>query len=124
MPGAVLASLAEELTRLAAPTQRMLRGAAVTGDPFEADVAIAAAGVEEDAAMDAFDALLDAGLVRPTDVPRRFRFRHPLVRRAVYESTPGGWLLGAHARAAQSLAAAWCTGGHAGAPRRVRRPRR
>ena len=105
MPGAVLASLAEELTRLAAPTQRMLRGAAVTGDPFEADVAIAAAGVEEDAAMDAFDALLDAGLVRPTDVPRRFRFRHPLVRRAVYESTPGGWLLGAHARAAQSLAA-------------------
>ena len=92
-------------TRLAAPTQRMLRGAAVTGDPFEADVAIAAAGVEEDAAMDAFDALLDAGLVRPTDVPRRFRFRHPLVRRAVYESAPGGWLLGAHARAAQSLAA-------------------
>ena len=105
VPGAVLASLAEELTRLAPSTQRMLRGAAVTGDPFEADVAIAAAGVEEDAAMDAFDALLDAGLVRPTDVPRRFRFRHPLVRRAVYESTPGGWLLGAHARAAQSLAA-------------------
>ena len=39
-----------------------------------------------------------------TDVPRRFRFRHPLVRRAVYESAPGGWLLGAHERCARLLA--------------------
>ena len=39
-----------------------------------------------------------------TDVPRRFRFRHPLVRRAVYEATPGGWRLGAHERCAQALA--------------------
>ena len=105
VPGAVLASLAEELGLLGEQAQRLLRGAAVTGDPFEADVAIVAAGSEEAAAMDAFDELLEAGLIRPTEVPRRFRFRHPLVRRAVYESTPGGWLLGAHARAAQSLAA-------------------
>ena len=40
----------------------------------------------------------------PTDVPRRFRFRHPLVRRAVYASTPPGWILGAHARCAVELA--------------------
>ncbi|WP_028063190.1 helix-turn-helix transcriptional regulator [Solirubrobacter soli] len=103
VPAAVLASLAEEVGLLPAQTQRLLRGAAVTGDPFDADVAVAAAGVEEPAAMDAFDELLAAGLLRSTEVPRRFRFRHPLVRRAVYESTPGGWLLGAHGRAATSL---------------------
>ena len=54
--------------------------------------------------MDAVDELLQLDLVRETDVPRRFRFRHPLVRRAVYDATPGGWRLGAHERCAQLLA--------------------
>ena len=43
------------------------------------------------------DELLAAGLIRPTESARDFRFRHPIVRRAVYESTPGAWQLGAHA---------------------------
>ena len=52
----------------------------------------------------AIDELLRLDLIRQTDVPRRFRFRHPLVRRAVYESMPGGWRLGAHERCADALA--------------------
>ena len=54
----------------------------------------------------AFDELLELDLIRPTATPRRFRFRHPIVRRAVYDSAPGGWRIGAHARASAALEAA------------------
>ena len=55
--------------------------------------------------MEALDELLRLDLLRTTDVPRRFRFRHPLVRRAVYDATAAGWRLGAHERCAAALAA-------------------
>jgi DNA-binding NarL/FixJ family response regulator/tetratricopeptide (TPR) repeat protein len=105
VPAAVAASLSEELGLLSESARLVLEGAAVAGDPFEPELAAAAAATSEVAAMDAVDELLQLDLVRNTDVPRRFRFRHPLVRRAVYDATPGGWRLGAHERCAKALAA-------------------
>ena len=105
VPAAVAASLAEELTLLSAVGRLVLEGAAVAGDPFEPELAAAAAATSEAAGMHAVDELLGLDLIRTTDVPRRFRFRHPLVRRAVYEATAGGWWLGAHERCAEALAA-------------------
>jgi DNA-binding CsgD family transcriptional regulator len=104
VPQAVAAALTGELALLADEDRRVLEGAAVAGDPFEPELAASAAGVSEDTALSALDELLARDLVRATEVPRRFRFRHPLVRGAVYEAAPGGWLLTAHERAAAALA--------------------
>src|SRR5512133_2986359 len=109
VPSAVAASLAEELTLLSDGGRRVLEGAAVAGDPFEPELAAAAAATSEAAAMQAVDELLELDLISTTDVPRRFRFRHPLVRHAVYEATAAGWRLGAHERCAAALAARGAT---------------
>jgi ATP/maltotriose-dependent transcriptional regulator MalT len=105
VPSAVAAALSEELALLSNSGRLVLEGAAVAGDPFEPEMAAAAAATSEAAAMNAVDELLQLDLVRGTDVPRRFRFRHPLVRRAIYATTPAGWRLGAHERCAEALAA-------------------
>ena len=47
--------------------------------------------------------LVAADLVRGTEDVRRFRFRHPIVRRTVYETVGPGRRLAGHARAAAGL---------------------
>jgi DNA-binding NarL/FixJ family response regulator/tetratricopeptide (TPR) repeat protein len=105
VPRAVAAAIVAELESLSPPSRAFLDAAAVAGEPFEPDLAAAIAELSDEEGLAALDDLLAVDLVRPTEVPRRFGFRHPLVRRSVYESAPGGWRLAAHARAAAALAA-------------------
>ena len=105
IPGAVQGALAEEMAVLSPRAQALIQGAAVAGDPFEIGLAAAVGDRPKGEELAALDELLDADLVRPSPIPRRFEFRHPLVRHAVYEAAGPGWRIGAHARAAAALAA-------------------
>ena len=103
VPPAVIAALRSELSALSAVERELLGGGAVAGEPFEIDLAAAAAGLDREAALTALDRLLACELVRPTDTPLRFGFRHPLVRRAVYQDQGAGWRVSAHARVVAAL---------------------
>ena len=118
-PAAVAASLAEELASLAGTSARCSRPRPSRASRSSPISPRRSPSCRRQTALDALDALLELDLLRPTPVPRRFVFRHPLVRRAVYESAAGGWRLAAHARAATELAARGARRVGARAPRRA-----
>ncbi len=104
VPARVAASIAGELEELTPIARKMLRAAAVVGEPFDPELPARVAEVSEEEALAALDELSDFDLVRASPETRSFRFRHPIVRRAVYESGKPGGLIRAHRRAAAALA--------------------
>lgn len=98
------AVLHAELDGLSEQSRHVAHAAAVLDDPFALDVV---AHVAELSFLDTNQALADlvaCDLIRQDGV--RWRYRHPLVRRAAYRSASRGWLHGAHARAARALTSA------------------
>ena len=104
VPAPVLAAVRGEIERLSPAGHQLIRGGAVAGDPFNLELAAACGELDDQRSLETVDELLVAGLVRPTESPRRFAFRHPLVRRAVLDWAGSGWALSAHERAARALA--------------------
>lgn len=102
-PPLVRASLMGELGSLPRSARLLLEAAAVTGDPFEYGLASETSDLDEVELLESLDQLLSRDLIRTTTVPGRFRFRHPIVRQAVYESIRMGQRLTAHRRAADVL---------------------
>jgi len=105
LPTTLAAVVGQELEQLPPDARALLDGAAVAGDPFDLDVAAAAAGIGRADAAAALDAVVAVDLVRPAEHRRTFRFRHPLVHRAIADAAPPGWRLLAHERAAYALLA-------------------
>ena len=102
-PAAVSASIRDELAGLSPEARATLDAAAIAGESFEPQLVAAIAERPESLTLPALDDLLAVDFIRPTDAPRRFRFRHPIVRRLVYDELPRAWRLGAHTRAAAAL---------------------
>jgi len=106
LPPTLIAAVTLELAGLPQASRRLIDGAAVAGDRFDPELAVAAAGLgATELGAEELDRLVAADLVRPTGDGRAFAFRHPLVQRAVYDAAPPAWRLAAHERAAAVLAA-------------------
>jgi DNA-binding NarL/FixJ family response regulator len=103
VPPEVARAIAAELAELSPSARALAEASAVVGDPFEIDVAAAALDRPEEEMLEALDELVAKELLRVTDVPRRFQFRHPIVRSAVYASCPPSVLLSCHRRAGEAL---------------------
>ena len=127
MPEAIAAAIVGELDALSAagapPRRRRRRSPATrSSSTSRSPTAGDGRGRTRCAALD--ELLSGHDLVRPDDVPRRFHFRHPLVRRAVYEACPPGARLRRARRSADALAARGAAGRGARPPRRARRAAR
>ena len=70
---------------------------------FDTGLVAAVAGIGPADAVAAVDRLVERDLVRADTVAGRYRYRHPLVRSAAYQSAGASWRLTAHARAAAAL---------------------
>ena len=103
LPPTLRAAVQLEVGALPRATRMLLDGAAVAGDRFDPELAAEAGGLLPSDALVLLDRLVAADLVRSTGDGRAFRFRHPLVRRAVYDDAPPAWRLAAHERAAGAL---------------------
>jgi DNA-binding NarL/FixJ family response regulator len=104
VPGSIVAAVRDEVASLPPDVRALVEAAAVAGDPFDFDLAARIAGLETLAALAALDVAERHALVRPTGDPRRFAFRHPVVRSAAYAALGPGARLARHAAAARQLA--------------------
>src|SRR5262249_3929761 len=103
LPPCLLAAVGVEVNRLDDEARTLLHGAAVVGDPFDPELAAVAAEAAVAAVARPPGAVGAADFVRFTGDGRGFAFRHPLVRRVVYDAAPPAWALGAHERVAAVL---------------------
>jgi DNA-binding CsgD family transcriptional regulator len=101
-PQTVSRAVLARVSRIGAEAAALTEAVAVLGGRGELRHGAVLAGLEQDAAARAADALAQIGVLRPT---RPLRFTHPLVHAAVYEAIPPGRRSLMHRAAARLLAA-------------------
>lgn len=102
VPGRLRAALLSDVDAASAAAQHLARAAAVVGDPFDPDVVVEVAGLDRPAATAALDELHRRDVLRPESTTL-LRFRHPLLRRMIYDAAPPAWRRTAHRTAITAL---------------------
>jgi DNA-binding SARP family transcriptional activator len=106
VPAGVRDVLRARLARLPAQTSTFLMVAAVAGRGFDLDLVEAVTGLDDEAALDAAEAALLAGLVIEDDrAAGRYRFAHVLVRETIYQDISRARRARLHARVVDALVA-------------------
>jgi DNA-binding SARP family transcriptional activator len=104
LPDAVRDVVGARAGRLPEPARRLLEFAAVAGSEFDAELVRAGTGEPEEAVLDAFDAALQAGLLRELPGTERLAFAHALVRDALVGQLSAVRRVYLHRRIADALA--------------------
>jgi DNA-binding CsgD family transcriptional regulator len=94
-----------EIASLSAQDLTVASAAAVIGDPFSADLLAGVCELEERAVFSSLHRLVERDLIRSGTNGPALAFRHPLVRRVVYNRTDPVWRMGAHRRSLTRLTA-------------------
>ncbi len=102
LPEAAEDAIDRRLAALDDSAQRIVRTAALLGEPFAVDVLAAAVAVEREALREYLDLLVDAGLFEPTG-DDHLRFASGLVREVIVERVPDGERAALHREIAASL---------------------
>lgn len=103
LPPDVRAGILAELSGLSTEARQIIDAAAVTGEPFDAALAAHVAELSEDTALAAVHEPAVRDLIH-ADSGTSLRFRHELVRQAVFDQLSVGQRTRAHRRAAAALA--------------------
>ena len=101
-PQSVSRAVLARVTSMGDEPRALSEAVAVLGGRCELHLGASLAGLKQELAADASDALSQIGVLRPT---RTLQFVHPLVHTAVYEAMPPGRRSLAHQAAARLLAA-------------------
>ncbi|MGW3816936.1 LuxR C-terminal-related transcriptional regulator [Streptomyces sp. NPDC005046] len=104
LPVDVLAEVLRDFQALSPMGWRVARAAAILDEPFSLGVLQAVSQVDDEELHTAIDELAGQDIFKTDEDVRHLRFSSSLLRAAAHQSTGPGWLLGAHARAARSLA--------------------
>ncbi|HVQ96909.1 MAG TPA: AAA family ATPase [Mycobacteriales bacterium] len=103
VPGSLAAAIADRLDFLPGPVRELLSTAALLGTEFEVDELRQVTGRSVADLLGPLQQARAAGVL--TDAGRALRFRHPLIRTALYEQVPAAVRAAWHEETARTLAA-------------------